>query len=711
MPEPPATENAAANPRFPSDRLDSWKEIASYLRRDVTTVQRWEKREGMPVHRHLHDRMGSVYAFRSELDVWARSRTPAQTHGDGEGTAEREGPGGGSDVTGSGAPAAGRPGPAAPELTRAPVSSVSAAFRTRPAFTWIAFGTVVVAALAVWALHSRGESLDRILAEARFQPLTDFEGIEQAAALSRDGRFVAFQSDRDGRIEVWVTQVGTGRFTNLTRAVALELVNPSVRTLGFSPDGSLVTFWGRRPVGSAQPDISIWAAPLLGGPPRLYLAGVAEYDWSADGERLVYHTPGPGDPMFVREAAASAEARQIFSAPAGLHSHYLVWSPDGTFVVFVQGSVPDRMDLWRITPAGETPERLTHHDARVSHPVFVGRHTLLYLVSDPDGSGPWIRSLDLRSGAGHRLGSPLDRFTSLSASTDGRRLVATRAMPKTTFWRLPLDGPRADMAAASRIPLTTLNGRSPRLGPGALFYVSSRPAGDAVWKLEGEGGAAELWSIPGARVLGAAVPSGDGRQVAFCVRKDGRASLTVVNTDGTGAHEVGTGLDVQGTPAWVPDGRSLTVAALVNGGPQLFRIPLDGSTPAVLVAEHAAEPVWSPSGDLVAFSGADVGTTFPVRLIAADGSRSSSLRAPTLTRGARHLTFLPGGRALLVLRGEIGHKNLFRVNLESGAEEPVLELPPDLDVRDFDLSPDGRELVFEQVKDNSDLVLIELPRR
>jgi TolB-like protein/tetratricopeptide (TPR) repeat protein len=56
------------------DRLDSWKEIAAYLKRDVTTVQRWEKREGMPVHRHLHDRMGSVYAFSSELDAWVQSR-------------------------------------------------------------------------------------------------------------------------------------------------------------------------------------------------------------------------------------------------------------------------------------------------------------------------------------------------------------------------------------------------------------------------------------------------------------------------------------------------------------------------------------------------------------------------------------------------------------------------------------------------------------
>ena len=56
------------------DRLDSWKEIAAYLNRDVTTAQRWEKREGMPVYRHQHDRMGSVYAFRAELDAWTRSR-------------------------------------------------------------------------------------------------------------------------------------------------------------------------------------------------------------------------------------------------------------------------------------------------------------------------------------------------------------------------------------------------------------------------------------------------------------------------------------------------------------------------------------------------------------------------------------------------------------------------------------------------------------
>src|SRR5579864_2123058 len=65
--------NAGATGRL-ADRLDSWKEIAAYLRRDVRTVQRWEKKEGLPVYRHQHDKLGSVYAYKVELDQWFKTR-------------------------------------------------------------------------------------------------------------------------------------------------------------------------------------------------------------------------------------------------------------------------------------------------------------------------------------------------------------------------------------------------------------------------------------------------------------------------------------------------------------------------------------------------------------------------------------------------------------------------------------------------------------
>ena len=73
--EPSPPSSTRSPDEGPSDRLDSWKDIAAYLKRDVSTVQRWEKREGMPVHRHQHDKLGSVYAFRSEIDAWWQSRS------------------------------------------------------------------------------------------------------------------------------------------------------------------------------------------------------------------------------------------------------------------------------------------------------------------------------------------------------------------------------------------------------------------------------------------------------------------------------------------------------------------------------------------------------------------------------------------------------------------------------------------------------------
>ena len=55
-------------------RFDSWKEIAAYLKREVRTVQRWEKTEGLPIRRHQHQKQGSVFAYKSELDMWRADR-------------------------------------------------------------------------------------------------------------------------------------------------------------------------------------------------------------------------------------------------------------------------------------------------------------------------------------------------------------------------------------------------------------------------------------------------------------------------------------------------------------------------------------------------------------------------------------------------------------------------------------------------------------
>ena len=61
---------------LPGKKLDSWGEIASYLGREVRTVQRWERTEGLPVHRHEHKKKSTVYAYAGELNEWIKNRQP-----------------------------------------------------------------------------------------------------------------------------------------------------------------------------------------------------------------------------------------------------------------------------------------------------------------------------------------------------------------------------------------------------------------------------------------------------------------------------------------------------------------------------------------------------------------------------------------------------------------------------------------------------------
>jgi hypothetical protein len=412
--------------------------------------------------------------------------------------------------------------------------------------------------------------------------------------------------------------------------------------------------------------------------------------------------------MFVREAGQTSQGRHLFTAPAGQHSHFPLWSPDQAFIYFVQGSIPDSMDIWRIPATGGAPERITHHAAHVSHPAFLDARTLAYLAGDASGGGPWLYSIDLERRRSRRLGSGIDRYTSLAAGADGKRLVVTQATSRPVLWRLALREGVAGMRDARRIPLTTGNGFFPRLGPDYLLYVVRNPAGDTIWKLEGAV-ATELWTAPEARVLGAPAIAPDGHRVAFSFRQGERTVVGMMNADGTGLRLVADTLELQGSPAWTPDGRSITSAAVERGVPRLVAIAVDGGGATPLSAAHALDPAWSPDGRFVVFSGSDIGTAFPVKAVDADG-REYPLPALTLIRGARRLRFLPGRTALLFLRGEMRHRNLWLLDLETGHQRQLTDLPPGFELRDFDVTPDGSEAVLEQAQEQSDVVQLDLPR-
>lgn len=684
MDDPRTGANGAPMRGQQEDRLDSWKKIASYLKRDVSTVQRWERREAMPVHRHLHDKLGSVFAFRSQLDAWWESRRTQLTQ---EGADESE-----------------RPPQILQTAEDASRTTAPRVHPTRLLRLGVAAGVMLMAGALAWLAVETDYFWRSPLANAKFTRLVDFTGTAQAAAISRDGRFVAFLADRDGQIDAWVSELGSGTYRNLTHGDVRDMVNPWIRSLGFSADSSLVSIWTKRPNGSQPGDVNILAAPTAGGPLQPYLREAAEFDWSRDGKRLVYHTTAPGDPLFVRESGKPGD-RRIYVASAGVHCHFPVWSPDDAFIYFSRGVPPDDWDIWRIRPSGAGLERITSHNARVTYPVMLDRRTLVYLATDTDGSGPWMYTVDVERRLPHRISSGLESYTSLAANADGARLVATIASARTSVWHMALTGDSTAATAAGGPSPVAANGVTPRLGADFLLYVSWRGERQGIWALT-HGATREIWSSAHSRIVGGPVIAPDGRRIAFSVEYSGRTLLYMMDSDGSHFRVLADSLALRGNPAWAPDGQSLVCAVVRDGEPRLTRIFLNGDSPLPLVSEYSIDPVWSPDGRFLVYSGADVGTTFPLRAAAADG-RPYPLPSALLTRGARRVAFFRDSQALVILGGEIGHKSFWLLDLRTGAQRMLAELPADFVTRDFDISAAGSELVFDRVQVNSDLALIE----
>jgi len=666
------------------DRLDSWKKIASYLKRDVRTVQRWERREAMPVHRHLHDKLGSVFAFRSEIDAWWESRRTRLAQEGADKSERAEHP---------------------QTLDGAARDTATSSPRGALIKLGVAAALILLAATMAWVAEKTDYFWRSPLANAKFTRL-DFAGAEQAAAISRDGKFVAFLAARDGQSDAWISEVPSGTFHNLTNGGLAELavVNPALRALAFSADSSLVTIWTRRADGSQTGDVNTLAVPVAGGPLRPYLKEAGEFDWSHDGSKLVYHTTAPGDPLFVRDSSMSAD-RRIYVAAAGVHCHFPLWSPDDAFIYFARGVPPDDWDIWRIRPSGLGLERITTHNARVTYPMMLDRRTLLYLATDADGSGPWMYSVDVEQRRPHRISSGLEGYSSLAASADGTRLITTIANPRTSVWRTSLNKDGAAAAPTSNPSLIFANGVSPRFGKDSIFYVAWHGDRQGIWSLA-TGATREIWSSAHLRISGQPTVAPDGRRVAFSVEDSGRTLLYMIDTDGSHLKVLADSLALRGNPAWAPDGQSIVSAAIRDGEPHLTRIFLNGDAPLPLVSEYSIDPVWSPDGRFIVYSGADVGTTFPLRAAAADG-RPYPLPSVILTRGARRMVFFRDQQTLLILGGEIVHKNFSTLDLRTGTQRILAELPADFVTRDFDIAADGSEIVFDRVQVDSGLELIE----
>ena len=565
---------------------------------------------------------------------------------------------------------------------------------------WLAW--IIAAALlggtAVWEAVRPAAPPTNPLEKAHFTRVTDFESVE--AAISPDGRFLAFVSDHDGPFDVWLTQVGTGRLMNLTHGNAGPLPGP-LRSVGFSGDGSQI--W----IGGGDVGMRLRLMPLTGGASRNFLGEeTANLAWSPDGERIVYHTFTKGDPMFVADRNG-ANARLIFGDQPGIHNHFPTWSPDGRWIYFVHGTPATReMDLWRIDPDGRNPERLTQRNTDIAYPTPSGKNTVFYVAHDADGSGPWLWAFDLKRRDSRRASIGLEQYTSVQASADGSKLVATISNPIAGLWTVPILDRVADEHDVKPFPVPNVRALAPRFGGSSLFYLSSLGAGDGLWRFR-NGQATEIWKGSDGALWQAPAVSREGDRVAIVLRRSGKRQLHVLSSDGAELQPIADGIDAQGSSCWSPDAKWIVTGGSDSTGPGLFKIPLGGGAPVRLVSGQALNPVWSPDGSLIVYAGTNVSTFAPLLAVRPDGT-SVELPPISLRRLGEHVRFAPDSKSVIYMQGLLASQDFWLLDLASMKSRPLTKLQNRAAMRTFDITPDGKQIVFDRLRENSQVVMIDL---
>lgn len=567
---------------------------------------------------------------------------------------------------------------------------------------WIIIALIAAtAAFTAWTLANRAPAAaQNPLSAAHFTRLTDFAAAETNPAISPDGKYVAFLSDQGGPVDVWIAETSGGRVSNLTQGGIPEVRGP-LRAIGFTGDGSGIWIAGveRR---------RLLLIPRTGGTPHPFLSDrTAEVAWSPDAARIVYHSWEAGDPVFVADRDGSHE-RQIVRNDPGFHNHYVVWSRDGRWIYLVRGRPATReMEIWRISPGGGGLEQITRLDTDIAYPTPIDLGTLLFVAHSPEGAGPWLWSLDLKSRSVRRLSFGLEQYAAVVAAKDGRRLAANVVNAQAALWSIPIANGIVEERDVQPYPLPTTRAIAPRFGGGSLFYLSSRDGADGVWRFH-DGQAQEIWKGSDGAVQSPPAISRDSRQVAFALRRDGKGQIHVMSADGTGLHRVPADLDIRGAASWSPDGQWIAAAGSDRNGPGLFKLRASDGIAVRLATGSFLDPVWSPRGDLIVYGGTQVFTLMPLLAVRPDGT---AVRLPEIhvRREGERVRFLPDGSGLIYMVGaNRGPQDFWILDLHNMQSRRLTRLTDPAVMRTFDVTPDGRRIVFGRVRETSDTVLIDL---
>ncbi len=681
----------------PDNFLDSWKQIASYLERDVRTVQRWEKKEGLPVHRQIHEKLGTVYAHKSEIDAWWRERS-AKLASKGENGELAQGP---RIVSWP----AGQPGEEATAATpwhKAPRLAVYAA--AVASLVGIALGIYGVARVYDWRFLRKPP-----LEGMRIARLT-FTGQVKDAAISPDGKYAAFVNLDSGGRSVWVYQIATGS----TAQVVPNDIGfwPWGARLTFSPDGTYIYYEN---LDSTQGTglFGLYRVPMVGGTTRKLISDVdSAVTFSPDGKRLAFmrnsNERAEVALMIANSDGSNERAVAVRKRDDGFTFEAPAWSPDGKQIAAAigHGGLYGRqrievvaVDTGRETSVGNQTWWFLGRMGWLPEArglVFVARESTSY-------SNAQIWQVDFPSGRVRKVTNDLANYFCLTGSADGAYWVALQEKVASSLWA----SPKGDLAESKRITpgVDSVDGNSGFTWTmdGKILYTSLHAGGESMRTVTPDGRDVKEFPL-GPGMVRRPSACADGHYVLYTSQTDAGRNVWRADSSGSEAKQLTFGND-DGFAQCSSDSKWFIYASGNKGHPTLFKMLIEGGQAIPISDKYRGVPRLSPDSKWVVAAFEDAPKHTEIAVISVDGGELQwPFEVSENFDWNGHLAWTPDGRGVIYSAIRGGVSNLW-VRPVSGGPQTLLTDFKEGHIFSFNWSPDGSQLVLARGSITDDAVL------